>query len=772
MPETYKIENKIAGTSNYIDDGWAHVRLDPNLMDLSRMPIMKLLRGHESDNPVAKLYNFRHEGVNYLFDADVPIIDANVKYRQEYEAGLRDIYSMGFRITRLELVEIGETWRDDKFNAAWQLMEVSDEPIPADIDAVGSARSVYRNIEGYDEEYDIIVSRNLGLGIMHRSVMDDAIQQATAARKQQGVNLDMNEKETKDFIEELVSKHRGLTADEVADIVRKAMQEQRDADEQAVREAAEKEAREKEREKAEEERITRIVNAALDARDARNAETRDDTREDDDDEEREMDDDEERGEDMDDDEEREYDDDDERKGKSDKRSGDKGAKLNDKKSKRYGGKTVIADGMMKTRNKHGDEGMQLGGIFKAAFQGGRHLRTYSRETELLEERDMLTVGRDGRMLIQYDDFAKYGRHAQTIKEKLAKGEGWRQTPVAGLKQDKYLMDTQGGGQRAISTGLGQDAASGGGALPVVLDVAASQMWLYEASNVLGMMNPIMGITSEYKAFYGNVAPTGSMVPEGGNHTANSPSLTEITRRSRTVHVPWSVTSDWRSMDGAGVGILLESAVENQLMDLIKLLVVSGPGVGGKDANGLPLFTSDTNAINGLMSSGITFTNYGTGTPTDYTGFTRDTVIDAHFRLQDNKALGSRPFWILNTKLVNQAAKTRVGGNESVLFVADASPDAPYEGRIGGSVANEGTRFVNTQYIGKANTGSNAEFERRGYGVFGYGSQMLPLFFGNGIEVRFLQDPDETNTQFALLGFVNYAQINPRNATGVKLNGAA
>ena len=36
-----------------------------------------------------------------------------------------------------------------------------------------------------------------------------------------------------------------------------------------------------------------------------------------------------------------------------------------------------------------------------------------------------------------------------------------------------------------------------------LDVARSQLWLHEVSPVLGYMNPVMGVNSEYQIFIGN-----------------------------------------------------------------------------------------------------------------------------------------------------------------------------------------------------------------------------------------------------------------------------
>ena len=46
---------------------------------------------------------------------------------------LMDSTSVGFSIDRLVLAEIGETWREDKFDAAWTQYEFSSVSTPADV---------------------------------------------------------------------------------------------------------------------------------------------------------------------------------------------------------------------------------------------------------------------------------------------------------------------------------------------------------------------------------------------------------------------------------------------------------------------------------------------------------------------------------------------------------------------------------------------------------------------------------------------------------------
>ena len=107
---------------------------------------------------------------------------------------------------------------------------------------------------------------------------------------------------------------------------------------------------------------------------------------------------------------------------------------------------------------------------------------------------------------------------------------------------RQVYDTLGkdGHVRTITSA----GSSGAGAVGIDLDVARSQLWLHEVSPVLGYMNPVMGVNSEYQIFIGNVAPTGSEVAEGGAHTENNPTITRLRRTPTIIHYPWSLI--WKS----------------------------------------------------------------------------------------------------------------------------------------------------------------------------------------------------------------------------------
>ena len=383
-------------------------------------------------------------------------------------------------------------------------------------------------------------------------------------------------------------------------------------------------------------------------------------------------------------------------------------------------------------------------MIQAAMLGGRYAKSGSRELEVLEEMGIPYSAE--RMVMPMSFLAKYGRHAGKIRERQAKGESWRQKPIqAGYFRDAYNVVGEDGRERSINS-ADSGAGAGGGALPVLLDVANSQMWLYETAPLLAALNPIMGIRGEYKAWYGSTAPTGGFVTEAGAFTEADPALTEITRKPKTIHYPWSVSSAFESMDSMGVASLFENAVEGQLMNLVTKAMASGPDVGVS-------FAVDANAFNGLLYSGITETSYGAA----LTNFDRDDVIDGEQALRTNKAMGSDLVWLMNVVLETAARKKRIGGTEAIVYLAQST--GPYMGRIGGSVLGEGTSYVSSNLLGHTDT---TALNRTAYAAVGYGSQALPLFFGDGIEFRVFRPTSGAKTSYALLAHCNFAMINPNN----------
>ena len=401
-----------------------------------------------------------------------------------------------------------------------------------------------------------------------------------------------------------------------------------------------------------------------------------------------------------------------------------------------------------SRNKHGDAGMNAGNMLRSALTGGS-FRGGHRELEYLEERN-ISFGREG-TVIPWDFLATTGRHAEKIERNLGTAKAWAPKVIAGRNvTTKYDRMGADGHVRTITT----SGASGG--VGVDLDVSRSQMWLNEVSPILGLMNVAMGINSEYQVWYGNVAPTGSAVAEGGSHTENDPTLTRLRRTPVVLHMPWSVTGPLDAMDAAGLSSLFEAAAEQLILEQVLRQVLSGPNTGAD-------FAADANSITGLWGSGIVHTSFGATADTEITKFQRPIVTAAESLLRTNNAMGEGLFWILAGPMATAGVDERIGGANAVIFLLQRSPDSFREGLIGGSVIGQGTRYVETNQLGV----TNSEAVRRdGIAICGFGSQMVPIFFGQGIEFRLLRDPQETGVQYSLQVPMNYLTVNPLNATGV------
>ena len=220
-----------------------------------------------------------------------------------------------------------------------------------------------------------------------------------------------------------------------------------------------------------------------------------------------------------------------------------------------------------SRNKSGDAGMTVGNMLRSALTGGSHKEGY-RELEVLEE-NHITYDRD-HLVVPWDFLAEYGRHAQKIERALP---SWEPKEIqAGYVRQVWDTIGKDGHVRTITSA----GSSGAGAVGIDLDVARSQLWLHEVSPVLGYMNPVMGVNSEYQIFIGNVAPTGSEVAEGGAHTENNPTITRLRRTPTIIHYPWSLSGNLSAMDEVGLGSLFENGVQGLILERATRAILSGP----------------------------------------------------------------------------------------------------------------------------------------------------------------------------------------------------
>ena len=401
-----------------------------------------------------------------------------------------------------------------------------------------------------------------------------------------------------------------------------------------------------------------------------------------------------------------------------------------------------------SRNRDGDAGMNAGNMLRSALTSGS-FRAGHRELEYLEERN-ISFGREG-TVIPWDFLASTGRHAEKIERDMGTSKAWSPKAIEGrnvtTKFDRMGSD---GHVRAITT------SGASGAVGVDLDISRSQMWLAEVSPILGLMNVAMGINSEYQVWYGGTAITGSAVAEGGAHTENDPTVTRLRRTPVVLHMPWSVTGPLDAMDAAGLSSLFEAAAEELILEQVLRQVLSGPNTGVSFAN-------DANSITGLWGSGIVHTDFGAAADTEITAFKRPIVTAAESLLRTNNAMGTGLFWILAGPMATAGVDERIGGANAVIYLLQRSPESFREGLIGGSVIGMGSRYVETNQLGVTNS---EEVRQQGIAICGFGSQMVPILFGQGIEFRLLRDPSETGVQYSLQVPMNYLTVNPLNATGI------
>ena len=743
--------NASFATQRYLPEGWLGlVSLRADLADFSRVDRrqVRYLDSHKAELPVGMLERVWFEADpqpdgRYMMDVSLPVIDANKYFREQRDAGMRGDTSVGYRITDIRFVRPGATWDEDEFDAAWVLLEVSDTTIPMDDTGEGRDALPTGDPDGYDASADVVLRTDWGRGYVRREILT----RADAARRAHREDLNMK----------IRIGDREYTREEAAALMRSLTEALVDEEDGVVEIDGSRQS---------------VDDVLYSVRHIAGLLRRADDDDEGDDGDRMGDDHEGRGEgggmgaepgSADNNEgsaadtsgaspesgaDKEGADSQTSPPEKDMRGEPSQTKRDDDKprgrSRRFN-PNVIIPSLPLSRNKHGDEGMNVGRMIQAAMLGGRHAKAGSRELEVLDEMGIPYSAE--RMVMPMSFLAKYGRHADAIKKRQDAGEGWRQKPIqAGYFRDEYNVVGPDGRERSVNTNS-SGAGAAGAALPVLLDVANSQMWLYETAPVLAAMNPIMGIRGEYKAWYGSTAPTGGFVAEGGSHTETDPALTEITRKPKTIHYPWSVTTAFEAMDAVGVASLFENAVEAQLMNLVTQAMASGQ-TGGNAGD----FARDTNGFLGLLNSGINEASYGAAV----TNFDRDDVIDAEQKLRENKAMGSDLNWLLSVAVETQARKTRIGGAEAIVYLAQST--APYQGRIGGSVLGEGTDYVSTNLLGKGATGA----KQTSYIAVGYGSQALPLFFGDGIEFRVFRPTDAAKTSYALLAHVNFALINPKN----------
>lgn len=167
-------------TSNYVQEAFGKVRLSPEGLDASRVADGRVpyLLSHNHLYPMARVGEVWYEEPRFMHKTEVPEIRATEDFRELREAGVRGTTSVGFRITGLQLDRLGETYEDDHLTAtAWELMEISDEPVPADNTGVNRSASVADLLATTDERQAITYRSALGPVEITRAALQGVIAQ-------------------------------------------------------------------------------------------------------------------------------------------------------------------------------------------------------------------------------------------------------------------------------------------------------------------------------------------------------------------------------------------------------------------------------------------------------------------------------------------------------------------------------------------------------------------------------------------------------------------
>lgn len=177
-------------TDSYISEGWlGMVSLASGAWDKSRIDngIGRMLQHHRDDLPTGEIKSAWFEaGVDPGIEGDpgrykaevlIPR-DTGVAHIENYlklseSTTLMDSTSVGFMITNLVLTEIGANWMDDKFQAAWEMLEFSVVSVPADVTAMvdrSMARSGMMESGRVPGEYLTMTRGGAGLGYIHKDL--------------------------------------------------------------------------------------------------------------------------------------------------------------------------------------------------------------------------------------------------------------------------------------------------------------------------------------------------------------------------------------------------------------------------------------------------------------------------------------------------------------------------------------------------------------------------------------------------------------------------
>ena len=293
---------------------------------------------------------------------------------------------------------------------------------------------------------------------------------------------------------------------------------------------------------------------------------------------------------------------------------------------------------------------------------------------------------------------------------------------------------------------------GSGFIPVNVDLDNSLAWLYDRAPVLEYLNMQVGLRGEWKWFYGsNTAankPTPVPVVEGGAVAESAPRFTELTRKPIVIADQFPISSSLLAMAPQTDQFSTEGA-RMLVQERLVREVLSGPNTGAA-------FAVATNGIaSGLIESGVTHDNYGAAA----TDFGRDDILTVEQNLRDANPAAGEMVWIISTDLEKAARGTRIGGVDSVRFVAERMENMIDMGYMNRIADGTGTHYVASTHLGKASVNDP--------GVLLVGKYSVVPVWGDGIEVIIFNDPELAGQRYGFRMHANHALINPSNARGIR-----
>ena len=729
----------VFATEKYLPEarlpGKSKVRLRPDWGDFTRVFIgaVPYLLNHDKAEVVGKVMQAWHAvGEGYRFIADLPVDDENpiervVNYLREFDQGIRGLFSLGFRITDVQRVGLDDDGYT-LYDAAWMLSEISDMTVVEDTDARADAPGEMIALRGFANGW--ITTEALAsiteVEPTEKELSPMGIRECIADLQRQLATGEISDADTlllHDLQRQLADAFAGVRMmDDEEDGER--MEEGEEEAEGEGERAAEDQNREEA--EGEGERAAEDQNREEAAADA------------------------ERG------------------------VQDQPSRPERRRAERENRKAAAADAehfraaaqhqrSLPRTNPDGERGLNqvsihphgrvprhdelanldLGMYFRA-LSDPNHFRVAAKRELAWMDRNL---GHGFQRSIDdgaYIPFVLLAEHGPNAKAKAS------QRALAGVSPEKHLESfmplaeetyrklqehLNGYSERTLTTAT----TSAGAATSSITDIARSIMWLTEQDRALEMLTVLPGLEGQWQGFYGNANPVADWVAEGGNITETTPTLAQVTRLPKTMGMYWSISNDEMRSADTPIASMIEEGSEMVFRTQAMRAFLSGNDVG-------TAFANDANAIDGLMNSGITESDFGAA----IANLDRDDIVDARRRLFGNEVNMMELGWILSNTVATKLEKTLRGGASSTEYV--------YQNGMLDSGA-EWLPARDSVHLGKTGTTHPSVLLQR--------SAAIALIWGAGIAFNALQLPGRTKVEYDLQIQCNFAMMNPKRATVLK-----